>query len=61
MSTPVGSGLFIHPKSLGRSSDGVDSPPPNDAYPADHVRSEASIHADRVRSEQQPAEGGSDG
>jgi len=61
MSTPVGSGLFIHPTSLGRSSDHVEIPPPDDAHPAYHLRSETSIHADPVRSEQQRAEGGSDG
>jgi len=61
MSIPVGSGLFIHPKWLGRSSDQGEIPPQNAAHPCDLVRSDTSIQADLVRSEQQRAGGGSDG
>jgi hypothetical protein len=61
MSIPVGSGLFNHPKWLGRLSDHVVIPPPDDAQPGNHGRSDTSIHADLVRSKQQRAGGESDG
>jgi hypothetical protein len=61
MLIPVGSGLFIHPKWLGRSSDQGEIPPQNSAHPRDLVRSDTSIRADLVRSEQQRSGGGSDG
>jgi len=61
MSIPVGSGLFIHPKWLGRSSDQGEIPPQNAAHRRNLVRSDTSIQADLVRSEQQRAGGESDG
>jgi len=61
MSIPVGSGLSIHPKWLGRSSDQGEIPPQNAAHHCDLVRSDTSIQADLVRSEQQRTGGESDG
>jgi hypothetical protein len=61
MSIPVGSGLFIHPKWLGRSPDQGEGPPQNAALPRDLFRSDTTIQADLVRSKQQRSRGGSHG
>jgi hypothetical protein len=61
MLIPVGSGLFIHPNWLGRSSDQGEIPPQSVSHRCDLIRSDTSIQADLVRSEQWRAGGGSDG
>jgi hypothetical protein len=52
MLIPVGSGLFIHPNWLGRSSDQGEIPPQSVSHRCDLIRSDTSIQADLVRSEQ---------